>query len=153
MKRPGKIVRVLLLTIMGCGLVIQSAQAADIRSCWLSFDGIDEYAVVDLSFTNVAPSTFSISGTISTLDDPDPNYGIATGSAFVTGGKVIGHLAINGTEPGADGLLYVGQVRFEIDLANLVMTTEAIGSEYDRSSGIITPEYETDTLNSMACPT
>lgn len=142
-----------LTIIFSLGLGFQSASAAAIHLCWESFDG-DEFETIDLYFTAVAPGTFSIAGKsyVTGANHNASNLGIVVGSAVVEDGQVIGYLGINGTEPEANGLFFVGQLRFELDLSTAIMTTELIGSSYGRDTMTVVPEYSTDTLNFVTCP-
>ena len=142
-----------LILILSLGSGIQSAHAADINLCWESFDG-EVFETLDLFFTQVEPGHFSIvgKGYVNGTKHDISTLGIAAGSAVVEGRQAVGYLGVNGTEPEANGLLFVGQLRFEIDLDTLIMTTEGIGSSYLRDTMIIGSEYETDTLNPVTCP-
>ena len=142
-----------LILILSLGLGIQSAHAASINLCWESFDG-EEFETLELFFTQVEVDHFSIVGKsyVNGTKHDSSTLGTATGSAVVEGTKAVGYLGVNGTEPEANGLLFVGQLRFEVDLNTMIMTTEGIGSSYLRDTMIISTEYETDTLNPVTCP-
>lgn len=142
-----------LILILSLGSGIQFAHAADITLCWESFDG-EEFETLELLFTQVEPDHFSIVGKsyVNGTKHDSSTLGIATGSAVIEGSQAVGYLGINGTEPQTNGLLFVGQLRFEIDINTMIMSTEGIGISYERDTMNISPDYNTDTLNPVTCP-
>jgi hypothetical protein len=142
-----------LILICNISLGFQSAEAANVRLCWESFDGFDEYETIDLYFTKVGPGTYSVSGRVyPTGDSQNSSPGIVDGTVVVVGTQATGHLNTNGDEPEADGLLYVGQDRIEIDLNTMIMEAEGIGSHYFRDSTLIETFYDQGTLDPIGCP-
>ena len=142
-----------LILILSLGSGIQSAHAADINLCWeLFYEG--EFTTLDLFFTQVERGHFSIVGKsyANGAKHDSSTLSIGVGSAVVEGSQAVGYLGINGTEPEPDGLFFVDQFRFEVDLNTMIMTPEGIGSGYARDTMIIDTEYGTFTFNPVTCP-